>query len=372
MSYRVGISNGTVTLQLFDGIGQREPALPGPAIAGRTSTTRSSSSSRPRTAAPATRDSTDPYAPPLRSSASWARDINCGTQRHVLRLALRRRRRSTISGIAPADSSSTLNQRLINNLSNPPAAARATTSPSPSAPSTPTAPSAPGTPTRHPEHRRLERRRAHGELHRLRTPADRLGLRRQRPGHAARRRIRAPATSATSTSSTARSIRTASPRTPAPSTSPAPLSSSSAPPASSATGPLPTTPTASSTTRRTQTTSRSPPTPRDAYLAPLAGHELEGTSLYINGYPMPLTLVTGSAIPRLHAAGYTAGSLAAQLQRRLLQAAGDQHVEHDPPAVPGHRRHVRPARHRQRALPRRLPAPVGISAPSLDSPDPAA
>ena len=34
-----------------------------------------------------------------------------------------------------------------------------------------------------------------------------------------------------------------------------------------------------------------------AYLAPLAGHELEGTSLYINGVSMPLTLVDGKIIP---------------------------------------------------------------------------
>ena len=45
-----------------------------------------------------------------------------------------------------------------------------------------------------------------------------------------------------------------------------------------------------------------------AYLAPLAGHELEGTSLYINGYSMPLTLVTGSEIPPSMQSGYTAGS----------------------------------------------------------------
>jgi hypothetical protein len=46
----------------------------------------------------------------------------------------------------------------------------------------------------------------------------------------------------------------------------------------------------------------------DAYIAPLAGHELEGTSLYINGYSMPLTLVTSSAIPPSMQSGYTAGS----------------------------------------------------------------
>jgi hypothetical protein len=34
-----------------------------------------------------------------------------------------------------------------------------------------------------------------------------------------------------------------------------------------------------------------------AFLAPLSGHELEGTSLYINGYQMTLELATGSDIP---------------------------------------------------------------------------
>ena len=44
-----------------------------------------------------------------------------------------------------------------------------------------------------------------------------------------------------------------------------------------------------------------------ASLAPLAGYELEGTTLYINGYAMSLALVTGGAIPS-SMTGYTAGS----------------------------------------------------------------
>lgn len=46
----------------------------------------------------------------------------------------------------------------------------------------------------------------------------------------------------------------------------------------------------------------------EAYIAPLAGHELEGTSLYINGHSMPLSLITGSAIPSSMQSGYSAGS----------------------------------------------------------------
>ena len=42
-----------------------------------------------------------------------------------------------------------------------------------------------------------------------------------------------------------------------------------------------------------------------AYLAPLTGHEFEATTLYINGYAMPLTLVTGEYIPA-SMSGYTA------------------------------------------------------------------
>jgi hypothetical protein len=44
-----------------------------------------------------------------------------------------------------------------------------------------------------------------------------------------------------------------------------------------------------------------------AYLAPLSGYELEATSLYINGYPMALTLVQGSDVPS-SMPDYTAGS----------------------------------------------------------------
>ena len=91
-----------------------------------------------------------------------------------------------------------------------------------------------------------------------------------------------------------------------------------------------------------------------AYLAPLTGHEFEGTTLYIDGVAMPLTLVqTGQASPvndRL-----LGGYVAAQLQRRPVQAAGDQHLADGPPGVPDHRRHVRPAHPNQRADPRRLP-----------------
>jgi hypothetical protein len=35
----------------------------------------------------------------------------------------------------------------------------------------------------------------------------------------------------------------------------------------------------------------------NAFLAPLSGHEREGVTLYVNGYPMTLTLVTGADIP---------------------------------------------------------------------------
>ena len=44
-----------------------------------------------------------------------------------------------------------------------------------------------------------------------------------------------------------------------------------------------------------------------AFLAPLAGHELEGSALFINGYPMMLSLVTGSAVPA-SMDGYSGGS----------------------------------------------------------------
>ena len=44
-----------------------------------------------------------------------------------------------------------------------------------------------------------------------------------------------------------------------------------------------------------------------AYLAPLMGHEFEGTSLYIDGAAIPLNLVTGAAVPA-SVAGYAAGS----------------------------------------------------------------
>ena len=43
-----------------------------------------------------------------------------------------------------------------------------------------------------------------------------------------------------------------------------------------------------------------------ASLAPLTGHEFDGTSLYVNGYAMPLILVTGTPPPSM--TGYSAGS----------------------------------------------------------------
>ena len=73
-----------------------------------------------------------------------------------------------------------------------------------------------------------------------------------------------------------------------------------------------------------------------ASLAPLTGHEFEGTSLYINGYAMPLTLVTAAAFPP-SMPGYSARIIASQLQRRIIQAGRNQHLEHDPPALPDHR-----------------------------------
>jgi hypothetical protein len=43
-----------------------------------------------------------------------------------------------------------------------------------------------------------------------------------------------------------------------------------------------------------------------AFLAPLTGHEFEAASLYVNGYAMPLTLVTGAAVPA-SMSGYSSG-----------------------------------------------------------------
>ena len=93
-----------------------------------------------------------------------------------------------------------------------------------------------------------------------------------------------------------------------------------------------------------------------AYLAPLAGHELEGASLYINGYSMPLTLVTGGEIPPSMQSGYTAGSSLLNFNAGFYKIQEISVWHHDPPALPGHRRYVRPHRHQQRAFPRRLPA----------------
>jgi hypothetical protein len=44
-----------------------------------------------------------------------------------------------------------------------------------------------------------------------------------------------------------------------------------------------------------------------AKLAPLSGHEFEATDLYVNGYAMPLTLVTGADVPS-SISGYSGGS----------------------------------------------------------------
>ncbi len=44
-----------------------------------------------------------------------------------------------------------------------------------------------------------------------------------------------------------------------------------------------------------------------AFLAPLSGHEREGGALYVNGYRMALSLVTGAAVPS-SMTGFTAGS----------------------------------------------------------------
>jgi hypothetical protein len=45
---------------------------------------------------------------------------------------------------------------------------------------------------------------------------------------------------------------------------------------------------------------------KNSFIAPLSGHELEGTTLYVNGYQMPLTLAAGAAIEQLPP--YSAGS----------------------------------------------------------------
>jgi hypothetical protein len=52
-----------------------------------------------------------------------------------------------------------------------------------------------------------------------------------------------------------------------------------------------------------------------AVLAPLTGHEREGVSLYVNGYPMSLSLVSGSQVPA-SMTGFTAGN------RQLVFNAG--------------------------------------------------
>jgi hypothetical protein len=46
---------------------------------------------------------------------------------------------------------------------------------------------------------------------------------------------------------------------------------------------------------------------KNSFLAPLSGHEIEGTTLYVNGYQMPLALATG-AVARGEMPPYNAGS----------------------------------------------------------------
>ena len=136
----------------------------------------------------------------------------------------------------------------------------------------------------------IGQRRPRGQRHRPRAPTHRPGLRRRRIRESAER-ARGRGTSATFTFSTPRSTPTASRPRPASSPSQTPLRRIWSRPASSATGSAHPTQTASSTTPTTRPRSPFPQTAQDAYLAPLTGHEFEATSLYVNGYPMPLSLI---------------------------------------------------------------------------------
>ena len=91
-----------------------------------------------------------------------------------------------------------------------------------------------------------------------------------------------------------------------------------------------------------------------AKLAPLPGREFEGTSLYINGYAMPLTLSKWSAAPP-SMSRYSRRIFAAGLQCRRLPDGGNQPLADGAPAVSGDRRHVRTAGAEQRTVPRDLP-----------------
>lgn len=58
----------------------------------------------------------------------------------------------------------------------------------------------------------------------------------------------------------------------------------------------------------------------NAYLAPLSGHEREGAALYVNGYRMSLSLVTGAQVPS-SMTGYSAGSVDLTVNAGLYRLA---------------------------------------------------
>lgn len=57
-----------------------------------------------------------------------------------------------------------------------------------------------------------------------------------------------------------------------------------------------------------------------AFLAPLSGHEREGATLYVNGYPMTLSLITGAQVPS-SMTGFTAGNLELTFNAGLYRLA---------------------------------------------------
>ena len=73
-----------------------------------------------------------------------------------------------------------------------------------------------------------------------------------------------------------------------------------------------------------------------ATLVPLQGQEREGVSLYVNGEPMSLSLVTGAQVPA-SMTGIAAGNRQLAFNAGAVSTGGDQHVAHGAPAVPGRR-----------------------------------
>ena len=330
MSYRVGISDGTVTLQLFDGSGNESPLFLGPTIQAnqyyqviivKNTTTPTGNGG-----------STDPYAPPLdpsemgNAASSGMNLTSSGFPSGGGAIK--------ISGISPADSGSTLST-LINNLSNSSSSSQSynvtISVRTVNADGTPGSWNPVVTPNSVGSNKAALTVNSTGSAHLLIGSAyDDSGQAIPLGGTSGVGNIRDVYLFSSAINAKA------STRTPASSTSPTPLKRSSTPPASWATGSLHTIPTESSTTRSIPTLSPSPPTPPTPTSRPWPATSSRAppstsTATPCRSHSSP----AATSLPRcsrLHRRLFLA-----QLQRRLLQAAGDQHLDHDPAALPGHR-----------------------------------